>query len=144
MGSQGDIDAALADAEDALTTMKDQVGGTSDPSDASPSPGSEPDKDSTDPDVRRILKVGVPVIVRLARRPMPVREVMQFATGSIIEFDRPADGELDLMINNAVIGRGQAVKVGENFGLRVLHILSLREKIEALGGDADEGQLVRS
>ena len=75
------------------------------------------------------------MIVRLAHRKMRVKAIMQFATGSIIEFDKPADGELDLMINNEVVGRGQAVKVGENFGLRVLRVLSLEEKIELLGPD---------
>lgn len=87
--------------------------------------------------VKRILNVKVPVIVRLAHRSMRVKEVMQFATGSIIEFDRPADAELDLMINNQIVGYGHAVKVGENFGLRVLHILSMHEKIQALGGAAE-------
>ncbi len=84
-------------------------------------------------DVRRILSLEVPVIVRLAHRNMPVKEVMKFATGSIIEFDKAADAELDLMINNEVIGQGQAVKVGENFGLRVIRILSMKDKIAALG-----------
>ncbi|MBN1346154.1 MAG: FliM/FliN family flagellar motor switch protein [Phycisphaerae bacterium] len=84
-------------------------------------------------DVQRILRIEVPVIVRLAHRAMRVREVMQLASGSIIEFDKAADAELDLMINNEIVGYGQAVKVGENFGLRVLRILSLQEKIAALG-----------
>ena len=84
-----------------------------------------------DPD--RILRLSVPVIVRLAERTMPMSEILGITTGSIIEFEKPADSELDLMINNKCIGIGQAVKVGENFGLRVTAIGTVRERIQAMG-----------
>ncbi len=139
MSNQVEIDAILAEAESALSASAGEgIDGSS------PSPGGATAVDVAPPpeaasgrttDVSRILELEVPVIVRLAHRKMRVKAIMQFATGSIIEFDKPADGELDLMINNEVVGYGQAVKVGENFGLRVLRVLSLEEKIEALGPD---------
>lgn len=147
MSSQVEIDAILAEAQASLTEATGE--GTAHSSDAGEGPAgggevavASPPAAPTPPptpmppvevDLTRILEIEVPVIVRLAHRPMRVKEIMQFATGSIIEFDKAADAELDLMINNDVIGNGQAVKVGENFGLRVLHVLSLQEKIEALG-----------
>ncbi len=90
----------------------------------------------TEQEVRlsRVLKLHVPVIVRLAERRIPVKHIMQWSTGSIIEFDKPADAELDLMINNKCIGFGRAVKVGENFGLRVTRIQSIRGMIKAFAG----------
>jgi flagellar motor switch protein FliN/FliY len=66
-----------------------------------------------------ILNLEVPVIVRLGERNMTLREVMTLVPGSIIEIPKLADDELDLMINNERIGIGTAVKVGENFGLRL-------------------------
>ena len=63
---------------------------------------------------------------------MPLSAVVGLAAGAIIEFDKAADSPLDLMINNKSIGLGQAVKVGENFGLRVTHIGSVRNRIEAM------------
>jgi len=64
---------------------------------------------------------------------MPLEDIINLGTGAIIEFDKPAEAELDLMINNKCIGTGQAVKVGENFGLRITSIGSVRDRIEALG-----------
>jgi flagellar motor switch protein FliN/FliY len=85
------------------------------------------------PDAQRILCLEVPVIVRLAERTMPLSEIVGLSTGAIIEFDKPADSQLDLMINNKCVGQGQAVKVGENFGLRVTNVGSVRDRIKAMG-----------
>jgi len=57
----------------------------------------------------------LPVIVKLAERKMPLSNIVGLAAGAILEFDKPSDSPLDLMINNKSIGLGQAVKVGENF-----------------------------
>ena len=84
-------------------------------------------------DPARLLYIEVPVIVRLARTTMPLGDIVSLSTGAIIEFDKPSDSQLDLMINNKCIGQGQAVKVGENFGLRVNSIGSVRERIKAMG-----------
>jgi flagellar motor switch protein FliN/FliY len=131
MSSQTEIDAILAEAEQSLRRSPSGAATAVPPAS---SKGSKKRREVSEDDLTRILNIEVPVIVRLAHRTMRVREIMQFASGSIIEFDKLADAELDLMINNEVIGYGQAVKVGENFGLRVLHVLSLREKIEAMAG----------
>lgn len=100
----------------------------------SQSPGSaSSSRASRNDNVSRVLKLHVPVIVQLAERSMPLSEIISLTTGAIIEFEKPADTELDLMINNKCIGRGQAVKVGENFGLRVTLIGSLKSRILAMG-----------
>ncbi len=65
-------------------------------------------------------------------RKMPLSTIIGLAAGAILEFDNASDAPLDLMINNKSIGLGQAVKVGENFGLRVTHIGSVQNRIEAL------------
>ena len=86
-----------------------------------------------DEDPRRILGLEVPVIVRLAETTMALSEIVGLSTGAIIEFDKLVDSHLDLMINNKCIGHGQAVKVGENFGLRVTDVGSVCDRIKAMG-----------
>ena len=85
-------------------------------------------------DIARLLSIEVPIIVQLSERTMALSEILNLTTGSIIEFDKPADGDLELKVNNKIVGSGQAVKVGENFGLRVSRLGTLRERIQALGG----------
>lgn len=84
-------------------------------------------------DVSRLLTIEVPLIVQLGRRRMSVGEVMRLGAGAIIEFHKSADEELDLLVNNKSIGRGAAVKVGENFGIRITAIDPVRETIRKLG-----------
>ncbi len=83
-------------------------------------------------DIQAILNLEVPVIVRLGERPMSLREVLTLVPGSIIEIPKPADDELDLMINNRRIGVGTAVKVGENFGIRITAIGAHEAIVEAI------------
>jgi len=65
---------------------------------------------------------------------MSIGEIMRMSPGSIIEFDRPIEAVLDLLVNNVQIGTGEAIKAGEHFGLRVTHIGDLRQKINSLAG----------
>ena len=85
-------------------------------------------------ELRRILHLSVPLIVTLAERDMSVESIVRTTVGSIIEFDQAFDAELVLSAANCPIGKGQAVKVGENFGLRINHIGTVEERIDALGG----------
>jgi flagellar motor switch protein FliN/FliY len=83
----------------------------------------------------RIFRLEVPIIVRLAERKLNVNEVMWLGQGSIIEFFKKSDESLELMINNKVIGIGEAVKVGENFGLRITQIGDVKQIIKSMSGD---------
>jgi len=85
------------------------------------------------PEVRRLMAIEVPVIVQLGVRRMNVGEVMRFAVGAIIEFSKSADEELELLANNKAIGKGHAVKVGENFGIKLTNISPVKDTIRKLG-----------
>lgn len=84
-------------------------------------------------DISPILKLEVPVIVVLASRRMPVREVVALREGAIIELPKKAEEELEILVNNKVIGTGKAVKVGENFGIRLSFVGDLRDRVSAMG-----------
>lgn len=84
-------------------------------------------------ELERILHIEVPVIVKLAERKLALSEVLRLGTGAIIEFFKASDEPLELLINNKVIGLGEAVKVGENFGLRVTQIGDVKSLIRSMG-----------
>lgn len=82
--------------------------------------------------VRRLLRTNVPVIVTLADKRLPTGKLLDIGPGSIIEFERPCDEPLQLSINNLPIGIGEAVKIGDHFGLKVTAILSREERAARL------------
>ncbi len=90
-------------------------------------------------ELQRILRLEVPVIVKLADRKLNMSEVMRLGVGAIIEFFKASDEPLELLINNKVIGAGEAVKVGENFGLRITTIGDVKSVIRSMGDDDASG-----
>lgn len=85
------------------------------------------------PDLDRIMNIEVPIIVRLGERMMTLGEVLALAPGTIIELPNQADDELTLCVNNKAVGKGSAVKVGENFGIRISSVGDLPDRVEAMG-----------
>jgi flagellar motor switch protein FliN len=84
-------------------------------------------------ELRRILHMQVPVIVKLAQRKLLLSEVMRLGIGAIIEFVKSSEEPLELLINNKPIAVGEAVKIGENFGLRIKQVGDVKELIATLG-----------
>jgi flagellar motor switch protein FliN/FliY len=91
-------------------------------------------------ELQRILRLEVPVIVKLAERKLMLSEVMRLGTGAIIEFFKSSEEPLQLLINNKPIGVGETVKVGENFGLRITQIGDVKQIIASLGGSEAAGR----
>lgn len=91
------------------------------------------------PDLRAIMSLEVPLIVLLGEREMRTSEVLSLVPGAIVELTKAAEEELTLLVNNRPIGTGVAVKVGENFGIKITFIGDLRERISAMSGGSAEG-----
>jgi flagellar motor switch protein FliN/FliY len=87
-------------------------------------------------ELQRILRLNVPVIVKLAERKLSLSEVLRLGTGAIIEFSKRSDEPLELLINNKAVAVGETVKVGENFGLRLTQIGDVKQVIRSMGGQA--------
>jgi len=83
-------------------------------------------------ELETILMLSVPVIVQVGQRKMSLDDVLTLAPGAILEVNKSADADLELLINNKPIGLGTAVKVGENFGIRISSINPPREVVEAM------------
>ena len=83
-------------------------------------------------ELQRILKLQVPVIVKLAERKIALSEVLRLGVGAIMEFSKSSNEPLELMVNNKTIGIGETVKVGENFGLRITQMGDIKRIIASL------------
>ncbi|MCA9013898.1 MAG: FliM/FliN family flagellar motor switch protein [Planctomycetaceae bacterium] len=69
--------------------------------------------------LNRISKLPVQAIVKLATKKIEMKQLLSICPGSLITFDKPCEDPLDLYINNQVYCQGEAVKIGENFGLKI-------------------------
>jgi flagellar motor switch protein FliN/FliY len=130
---QGQIDSLLAAAREEAAAEAEAVAsaaGTAGPTRVEPLRIGE----SVPPQVARLLKIRVPLIVQLARQALSVSRIRKLSSGTILEFERDVDRPCDLLVNNRPIGVGEVVRVGENFGLRVTEIRDAAARIRSLGG----------
>lgn len=86
------------------------------------------------PNIQRILRLKLPVSVVLAEKQMPVETVVKLGPGTIIEFSKSAEADLDLRVNDQRIGTGEVVIIGERFGIQLRTIEGLQQRIKKLGG----------
>ncbi|MCP4502189.1 MAG: flagellar motor switch protein FliN [Deltaproteobacteria bacterium] len=79
-----------------------------------------------------LLDVPLDVSVELGRSRMPIQQVVALTSGSVIELDKVAGEPLDVLLNGRLVARGEAVVVGERFGVRITSIVSPRERLARL------------
>ena len=68
---------------------------------------------------RSLLKIEVPVIVTLAEKRQPLGKVIELCPGAIIHFDKSCEEMLQLDVGGRHVATGEAVKIGDKFGLRI-------------------------
>jgi flagellar motor switch protein FliN/FliY len=79
-----------------------------------------------------ILDIELPLIVRFGRTELPLRTLAHLGPGSLIDLGRSADDPVDLLVSNRVVARGEVVVVGGNYGVRVLDVVSPRERARSM------------
>lgn len=70
-----------------------------------------------------VMDVELNVTLRFGQRQLSLREVMELASGSVVELDREVDEPVELILDGRVIARGEAVIVDGNYGVRVTEVL---------------------
>jgi len=76
---------------------------------------------------KSLLRINSDVTVTLARKSLPVDRILSFVPGVMIQFDKACDTPLSIEIDDRTIARGEVVKVGDKFGVRILEIAECEE-----------------
>ena len=79
-----------------------------------------------------ILDIDLPLIVRFGRTELPLRTLARMGPGSLIDLGRSADDPVDVLVSNRVVARGEVVIVGGNYGVRILDVVSPKERIRSM------------
>ena len=70
-----------------------------------------------------VLDVPVEVTIELGRKNMRIADVLRLGPGSTLELDKVSGDPLDIYVNNQLIARGEAVVIGERYGVRLTEVL---------------------
>ncbi len=80
-----------------------------------------------------LYDVPLQVSVEVGRSKILLRDLLRMGEGYIIELDKLAGEPLDLYVNSRLIAKGEAVLVGDKFGIRLTDVVSTSDRVEKLG-----------
>ena len=78
-----------------------------------------------------LLDIELPVTLRFGRRQMSLNDILSLDTGSLVEFDRATDDPIEVLVNDRVVARGEAVTVHGHYGVRILEVVGSKERLNS-------------
>jgi flagellar motor switch protein FliN/FliY len=72
-----------------------------------------------------VMDVPVELTVELGRKNVRIADVLRLGPGSVLELTKANGEPLDIFVNNRLVARGEAVVVGERYGIRLTEVLVL-------------------
>jgi len=76
-----------------------------------------------------IMDVQLEVTVELGRTHKSIKDVLEFAPGTIIELNKLSGEPIDVLVNGKIVAKGEVVVIDENFSIRVTDIIKQRGQI---------------
>jgi flagellar motor switch protein FliN len=70
-----------------------------------------------------VMEVPVELTVELGRRNNRIGEVLRLGPGAVLELTKVNGEPLDIYVNNRLVARGEAVVVGERYGVRLTEVI---------------------
>lgn len=124
------IDNFLKAEEGAAEALAAAIGGAGGPPDSPDATASQ--AENKDRNLNLILDIPLRVAVELGRTKMIVSDLLNLGQGSVIELGKLAGEPLEVLVNDKLVARGEAVVVNEKFGVRLTDIISQKERVEQL------------
>ncbi len=72
------------------------------------------------------------VSVEVGRSSIMLRDLLQMGEGFVIELDKLAGDPLELYVNSRLVAKGEAVMVGDKFGIRLTEVVSTIDRLDQL------------
>lgn len=79
-----------------------------------------------------IMDVKLPVRVRIGKKRMLLKDVLNMDIGSVIELNQLANDPLEILVDNHVVAQGEVVIVDGNFGVQITTIGTKKERLSQL------------
>lgn len=70
-----------------------------------------------------IMDVPLEVTVELGRVSKSIKDILDFAPGTIVELNKIAGEVVDVLVNGKYVAKGEVVVIEENFGVRITEII---------------------
>jgi flagellar motor switch protein FliN/FliY len=75
-----------------------------------------------------VMDVPVELSVEIGRRVMRLGEILKLGPDSVLELDKLSGEPLDIYANKRLVARGEAVVIGERYGVRLKEVLVVDDR----------------
>jgi flagellar motor switch protein FliN/FliY len=99
-------------------------------------PVTHPETDANTPvegpiaDLSMILDIPVTMSMEIGQTKISINDLLKLGNNSVIELQRMADEPMDVLVNGTLVARGEAVVVGDRFGIRLTDVISPQERLK--------------
>jgi len=77
-----------------------------------------------------IMDIPVTVSMELGRTKMSIKDLLAMNPGSVIELQRLASEPMEILVNGTLVAHGEAVRVGERYGVRLTSVITAGERLK--------------
>jgi flagellar motor switch protein FliN len=133
---EGEWSAHAIAAEKLAAPLSLTVWGSVSVPQAAPAPAAvapaAPAAPASDPRIEVLLDIDLPLVVRFGRTELPLRQLTRLGPGSVIDLGRSPDDPVEVLVSNRVVARGEVVVVSGSYGIRILDVVSQRERVRSM------------
>lgn len=79
-----------------------------------------------------LLDVDLPVSISFGKAQLLMKDVLKLTTGSIVELNRSVSEQVEVLVNQCLIARGEVVVVDGNYGVKIQQIVNAEERLRGL------------
>lgn len=80
-----------------------------------------------------IMSVPVQITVELGKTKKKIKDIAELTVGNIVELNRQAGDQVDVVANGRLIAKGDVVVVDDNYSVRITEIIKAKENNAELG-----------
>jgi flagellar motor switch protein FliN/FliY len=83
-------------------------------------------------DMEQLGDIMLPIRMVLGQKKLTIKELLSLKEGSVLEISRLAGENIDLIVNNRLIAKGEVVVMNNHFGFRLVTLLSPEERLKQM------------
>ena len=84
------------------------------------------------PNLDVIMNIPVQLSMEVGQTKITISDLLKLSEGSVVELTRMAGEPLDVLVNGTLIARGEVVVVNENFGIKLVDVISPEQRLHSL------------
>ncbi|MGL1901731.1 MAG: FliM/FliN family flagellar motor switch protein [Fibrobacterales bacterium] len=81
-------------------------------------------------DIEQLQDIFLPVKMALGTKDMTIRNLLNLKKGSIVQLPRTAGENVDLIVNDKTLAKGEVVVINGHFGFRLVILLNPSERLK--------------